>query len=368
MDKSKRIIFYSLLLSLTFCVVLIVVVFGDRPYSADARFQKNLGCEVLDYDRGPLIIKSGSTISLAAGENYVYSSILIHKGATLQFTGDTIKNYTVLRSRGDFIVEGTIRAQGFSLAVDKQKKSQHTYSQWIGTECLLHTYGEIQEGGKGGAGGRVNECHPKSCFRLSCVGGKPGSAGCGGQGGAGMSRGQIVACKYKKGGKDCYLVTEFDSDTTTMTGCKPCGFKYNDEEKLSPGKGGNGGSSGKFGGLLYLVSCENFTGDRGIVDVSGSQGVSGKPGASDRYTGGGGGGGGPGGNGGSVYFNVKGNLSLPTVKINGGPGGKGGAGGNPHSADGLSSYIGSTGEQGENGLPGHTVIINEIHQDLISGL
>jgi hypothetical protein len=354
-------------LGLALCIVMVVVVFGKRPYSAAEAFQKNLGCEALDYDRGPLIIKSGSTISLAAGETYVYSSILIHKGATLQFVGDTIKNYTVLRSRGDFILEGTIRAQGFSLAVAKANL-RHTYFQKIGPDSLHHTFGKIQDGGKGGAGGRVNECNPQSCFTLSCVGGHPGSAGKGGDGGTGMSRGQIVECKYKKGGTNCYLVTERDSDTSdTLKGCKPCEYKYNDEGKLSPGKGGTGGSTGKFGGLLYLVSCENFVGDRGIVDVSGSSGGNGKPGTSDRYTGGGGGGGGPGGNGGSVYFNVKGNLSLPTVKINGGQGGKGGAGGKPHPSDGLSSYTGSTGVQGENGLPGRTVIINEINQNLTSG-
>ncbi len=424
----------------------------------------------------PLIVKSGSVITLEAGEEYEYSSVLIHKGGVLEIVGKS-PEWTTIKSRGNFRLEGTIRSKGYdqerpnslvylarvelndmldsiahlrndssksfklnnldtaqivqvtgstirgkTLTVSRDEK----FSRFIGGDTIVnkkffltywsgayrdksddcncqvkrhlgdsliirkvslkelekeklffdiltpssptykfhddkidlgfsYTYGKDTKGGKGGAGGRLEECKRKSCVKHSCFDGKPGTVSRGGNGRRGMSVCDIADCKSEGNchwckDKECRECEKCEGECRKCIEDSPC--KECTYEDIPPGKGGDGGVKGKDGGLLYIASCGNFIGENGTIDVSGSKGGKGKDGESKKYTGGGGGGGGPGGNGGMIYFNVCGQLSLPTTLIAGGPGGDGGKGGTAHKKDGLVQFKGEDGKRGQSGSPG----------------
>jgi hypothetical protein len=315
-------------------------------------------CDNIPSDRGPLIIKSGSTISLRAGGTYEYSSILVHKGGILEFVGDK-PTWTYLKSKGNFRLEGTIRAVGYTDTSTAPK------GRMDGIE-LKHDYGKKSQGGSGGHGGRRDRCATGSCFVLANLLGNDGTAGKGGKGGIGISMSQLEACDHastSKRCKSCYLfIDEKRKDKNAHDKCVRCedclekDTVSGQDDKLMPGMGYEGAGIGRYGGLLYIATCANFVGENGLIDVSGGKGKRGTDGQSNRYSGGGGAGGGPGGNGGSVYFNVSGNLSLPDINIQGGPGGEGGKGGVPHPLEGIATLKGGDGKKGNTGKMGAITI------------
>lgn len=334
-------IFWILVFSLfVFCVFYISQCFTEEETL----------CDKITSEDAHLIVKSGDTFYLDAGKEYIFTSILIHKGATLKIVGKEPK-WTTIKSKKDFRLAGTIEAIDF---MSGKCDALVDISDPDDLVSILYTYPEDGKGGKGGAGGRMVECNKKSCLDLDCFKGEKPTGPTGGKGGPGMSKCDIESCKKND------MCTRGDADKTHYYRCKSCALGKCGHGKaepceldaLSPGKGKEGGKKGKNGGLIYLAACGDFLGRDGTVNVSGSKGESGKAGESGRYTGGGGGGGGAGGNGGMVYFNIKGYLEMPTINKSGGKGGKGGKGGIPHKKDGLAKYPGSKGKDGGNGNDG----------------
>ncbi|MEI9919657.1 MAG: hypothetical protein WDO14_12765 [Bacteroidota bacterium] len=311
------------------------------------------GCSDIP-DGHDLIISSGDTYKLAAGEVHEYESILIQKGGVLEIYGDK-PTWTTLRCKGDFQLQGKIVFTGFNpdyynTQLPRIVKSRDGSQVF---ELPEFSYVKPNSGGKGGSGGRMTECKLGSCLSMSKILGSKGSSGVGGTGGAGMSRTQINKCNSTGSCKSCYLLNGSNHPTLTLKDTMNCEFFEDpDPVNYSPGVGGPGGSNGKLGGLLHIVTCGSFLGTGGEIDVSGKQGGKGKDGESNKYTGGGGGGGGPGGHAGMIYFDVAGVYEPGTTNISGGGGGKGGKGGSPHPQYGLAGYDGKDGATGSAGKDG----------------
>jgi hypothetical protein len=301
---------------------------------------------------GQLIVRSGYPVRLPAGQKLEYETILIHKGAVLEFYGDT-PAWTQIICYGNFRLEGTIRSKGFEVT----GKSLDTIV--YNGNRVGHDYDEPTAGGRGGNGGRLQECHQSSCLQLACFSGKRDSLGTGGLGSRGMSNQEAMACANPGKCEECYLCID-QKYKVQGHACDACDNPSNRGPSgghSSPGKGAAGGSPGKVGGLLYIYVGGDFI-SHGVIDVSGSPGGRGSDADSNWYSGGGGGGGGAGGNGGAVYLEIidKGN---PSVNIEGGSGGKGGKGGTPHPENGFSVLKGEDGKPGSTGKRGKQIRITQ---------
>jgi hypothetical protein len=129
--------------------------------------------------------------------------------------------------------------------------------------------------------------------------------------------------------------------------------------------GGNGARRADYanGGIVFLEVYGAFDGTNGSIDVSGSDGAGGRPGARSSFPnssygcqsgGGGGGGGAPGGQGGYVIGYFAGDIiAYPNVRTNGGRGGAGG------SAPGDQGMTGTAGSEGENGRSGKVMFFKK---------
>ena len=97
---------------LAFAVILLL---GSAYQTAtNERLAARYAC-IRDY--GPLIIHSGSKITLEAGGIYQYSNVLIHKGGVLEIKGK-YPEWTTIRTSGDLRVEGTIKVIASTLVPD----------------------------------------------------------------------------------------------------------------------------------------------------------------------------------------------------------------------------------------------------------
>lgn len=321
----------------------------------------------------PLIVNPGETDTLEAGIVHKFSSVTIHKGATLRLIG-TNKAYSKLIIENNFRLFGRIVVGNINIGDNNVIISETYPLPDNGSLTLDHQYTSFNAGGKGGTGGRPTECHRSSCQRLDCFNGEAGVAKQGGYGSRGMSETEVSLCKNDRSCKDefCYQNDQSESGTKNKPSkeCYPCGFVNKNGTKaikrktaaspLGYGNGGDGGKMGNHGGLLYIQIGGFFDGKGGSIDLSGGNGKNGKDGESDKYTGGGGGGGGPGGNGGKLMIMVHGDYTLlPAMNVAGGKGGKGGKGGVPHKSYGLAGYQGKPGKDGSPGKAGKAMKYNK---------
>lgn len=350
--------FYKLVttIALIYFVVRVGSFFKESDYGPDP--------STISDDAGALVVKSGTVVRLDAGYEYAFKSILVHKGAVLEFQGDH-PAWTSLKCEGNLWLEGTIRSKGFTR--DSKDLNTTTYRKTIKEYKkieLCHSYGKDNPGGDGGAGGRMAECVQRSCFCLCCLSGKPGveekgERGHGGAGGRGMSDAEMKACGKKSDKcEECYLAIKGDSAECKKKAIGGCGCDGEGKASVLTGDGGQGGTVGNYGGLLYIAVGGNLYGN-GTIDLSGTKGGRGEDGDSFRFSGGGGGGGGPGGNGGVLVLNIKGDPGLPTINVDGGEGGEGGKGGIPHKLHGRSELTGSVGSKGQPGKRGKAILLDK---------
>lgn len=320
---------------------------------------------------GSLTVDTDTPDSLEAGTVHRFTSLTIPEGATLVLFGS--KNaFTKIIVEKNFRLFGKIIVSNIS-AKDTVISDTITTTDY-GTLELEHTYKLFSNGGKGGAGGRPSECHRSSCQRLDCFRGGNGKEMKGGCGGRGMSDREVVLCRDDRSCKDafCYQKSKGGCGIEAKPDekCYTCDYADNKEKKnitgktdespLTHGNGGDGGTMGNHGGLLYIQVGGFLDGTGGSIDLSGGNGNNGKDGENDKYTGGGGGGGGPGGNGGKLMILVNGeHTTLPRMNVDGGKGGKGGKGGVPNKTYGLSEYAGKPGSDGNKGKNGVAVQYNK---------
>lgn len=281
-----------------------------------------------DLKTEPLIVEPGVTKFINPTIHPPYSYIHIKKGGILICeNGD--QEWLMLRTKGDFILEGHLIVRNFSSGA----KDVSTVSP--DGEKLDFVVTEINIGGKGGVGGIAGNPN------LGLGYGGSGTPEYGGGGGSGIG--------YRPG----YYYLKPNSSTNEYGAIAP----------QNGGKGGDGAEREQFcnGGYVYILCEGNFNGENGYIDLTGKDGLTGKNGENGRDCcgreggpgdGGGGGGGAPGGQGGVLIVKYKADqVSQPVVKVNGGIGGQGGVpgvrGGRiPSSSPAREGSRGQTGRRG----------------------
>lgn len=127
---------------LVFPFSTLVFLFFFYQTATNERLAPRFAC-IRDY--GPLIIHSGSTVSLEAGKVYQYSNILIHKGGLLQIVG-RYPEWTTIRTSGDLRIEGKIKAVANTLVPElKGKRFDSIAMTANGTRCLYEIKGVFPE-------------------------------------------------------------------------------------------------------------------------------------------------------------------------------------------------------------------------------
>lgn len=271
-----------------------------------------------------LIVEAGKPRRLPA-QRYEFSSVDIKEGALLIIEGGSEGVFHLICS-GDFILRGSIVAQGFS-----SSERSHLIKIPSQTEPLEIVFKNTNKGGRGGNGGTggVNT-------------GGAGSAGTteyggGGGGGGGYRNAKPQPINWKG--------TDAQENVGGQAG-QYCGCAGGDGEERNTW--GNGG-------VIFLNIAGNFDGGGGTVFAGGADGSDGKNGGppvgsgSGAYTpvngAGGGGGGAPGNHGGFLIVYVAGTIiDYPQPRLSGGQGGEGGKS--------VGSNLGTHGQRGQPGKSG----------------
>lgn len=290
---------------------------------------------------GPLVVPSGTTLTITTGSTKDYSSIYVETNATLRISGAAA--LTIIGSRGPVVIDGRIESIG-------TYAGSASTTQTPDRNTVTYNNDFRGSGGAGGTGG--DGVYP----------GGPSFSGRGGGGGGG----------WTGGGGGGYGGNVVNNDYTLGNGApgQPTsnGYRYSTPGYGGGGGGGQGAGRGGAGGSdqggggagggyfgangshIYIKTRSTITGS-GIIDASGKNGFNGGNGGNgsgtggtggDGGSGGGGGGGGAGGCGGDVWIYSK-YVTVPAIS-NRGEGGLAGAGGPGY--EGRSGYAGANGSAG----------------------
>lgn len=310
---------------------------------------------------GDLVINSGETVSLTAGQSYDYNSVTVNAGGTLNISG---KGILLLGSKGNVVINGSVTTNRWT-----DCGGTFSVNDSDGSTPVSKTY--IQSAGGNGANGAPGANGPSGAGGTSSCGWGGGGGGggaanngtfFGGAGGSGQNNG-AVGRNNVAGGLGGQATTLDGVNATSTAGSAggrgqgggggggAGGFVWG-----GGGGGGGGGGKGSHANSLIIKSKGTVSGT-GSINLAGSNGTNGGQGGKGYATQsssplpaacGGGGGGGAGGSAGDFKIISRGNTSNSlNINLSGGTRGTGGAG-NSNSRV-FTSAAGANGVNGVNG-------------------
>lgn len=318
---------------------------------------------------GHLVVNSGQTYDIVAGQTYNFASITVNAGGTLRITGKGLVN---VGSVGDIVINGTVTSLRWNdCGATFPATIKYNDSGYGGVFDLIYTQ---KLGGNGGRGGGVN--NPGNGGTSSCgwgAGGGGGGSG-GGVGGSGQGNGGApgnVSLGGIAGLGGQGTTTNGGNGSSATGGISKLGGTGGSGQgggggaggnagssdgwtELGAGGGGGGGAKGSHANSAMFYTHGSILGT-GTINLSGSAGTNGGNGGNVQYSDpgsgagrGGGGGGGAGGNGGSLWLSYKNSYSFTgTINLNGGSGGNGGSLGTiGNSSNSTSAGAGQVGNNG----------------------
>jgi hypothetical protein len=327
---------------------------------------------------GDLVINSGQTVNLAAGQSYDYNSITINSGGVLNITG---KGIILLGSVNNFVINGSITSSTFddcSAAFSLTDPDVNAVSP-ITVSYAYTPAGSGGNGGNGpggnawsggmsggagccglggGGGGGGGGAWGGGCCGMNFYGGRGGT--CGGGGDFSYGNGNVYQFHYNGGAGMITYGNGGSAAAGSIGGGSGGGAGSKgvfNNAPFSGHSGGGGGMKGLHKNSLYIRTKSSVMGS-GSINVAGTNGFNGGTGGSptvcDVYQpgSGGGGGGGSGGSGGEVNikFKVSNSLPLANINTNGGTRGLGGSQGFSCYSSSANGTRGADGSNGGNGL------------------
>jgi hypothetical protein len=328
------------------------------PSVSDTPSNGNLSVPYEIKQMGDSVIRMGQTCNLRRGFHYVFGNLTIKQGGLLRiYEGNSWwlspRKWAIIEVMNHFSSDGLILASNwetpFCETVNANDKIQINGRSF--PLDYKYNFGAGGDGGNGACGTYDRYAQPLSAAKSS-----KGTLYYGGSGGGGF--GYIDA--YPGGlHREIYCVAGTDASGRNVGAGGPGLIQEPRDGRRIPTKGGDGGLGGEtpkkgVGGLLALI-CHGsiFFGEKGIINIQGTEGNPGFPGTNSTPVnivggGGGGGGGSAGLPGGKVYVFYKDQEVDFYIQLERAKGGKGGSQGHGY----VLGRLAEDGKDGKDGLPG----------------